>query len=763
MEHRNEYEVVIPLSSLMLPDLKLKNLSTQLRIQWAESNVDILLEPQDGIEDAGELLEFVNKRAWIEDGVQDALKKPGSSLHLYDTSDDTGESQSDASQLSDSGEEPTPTKTLYLLMELCKSTLADELAANRKFSGTEISQIFRATAEGLAYIHSKNLVHADISTDNIFFDFQGVAKIGDFGLAIEDDGISRAIGGKFKYLPPELKSKTMGKVVKKGILTKAFDVYALAVVMVELVYSVTSDMELSKLFETVAENGLFPQQTNMAVGEFDVVRLMLSSNPSDRPPAEEILNMIHVGEAAPASSLSIKTETFIQGEGERGFWSGFPEDLIFQILYRLPINDLFALKLVCKEWNFVISRLCIPRLCPPYPCAPLWGLLCFKDPLSPPDSEEVRDEHLKDPSSEDKLLKFYFRLLYQYTLGTKIFPLRFLAGTIEDHFLPLLPPEDGCDASDIRDCCNGLLLLASSTNRYYVANPVTKQRLLVPRNSHRHDNTNIKSTHSSLVFDPSFSLGFKIVRCVRPAEHSTVTHPMELDIFSSDTGQWSSHVLPLEPHGLYGFEWLRRSVYFNGALYSLSLAMYLVCIDKLIPQPSRNTSSRISKDDSWLDLEAWAIELPDRDLIPRELLPNCCGCIGFSSGCFYYSNRDAQGSSMFVWMLVSKGKNSEWVLIHTISIADDLVLTLLPGPNRVKYWKKFDCFRPRAFLPKDDAMVIAAPELIISYHLKTKLVNELWLPPNPWHCNRKTLQLDGNWIFPFSPCLLLLDTIAATK
>ncbi|KAL6508634.1 hypothetical protein OROGR_023345 [Orobanche gracilis] len=57
---------------------------------------------------------------------------------------------------------------------------------------------------------------------------------------------------------------------------------------------------------------------------------------------------------------------------------------------------------------------------------------------------------------------------------------------------------------------------------------------------------------------------------------------MRLDIFSSETGAWSSHIFPLEPHSLYGVQWIRRPVYFDGALYYLSLAMYLVRIESII-------------------------------------------------------------------------------------------------------------------------------------------------------------------------------------
>ncbi|XP_047972866.1 uncharacterized protein LOC125215485 [Salvia hispanica] len=398
----------------------------------------------------------------------------------------------------------------------------------------------------------------------------------------------------------------------------------------------------------------------------------------------------------------------------------FPEDLIFEILHRVDEKDLILLKSVSKGWNFVISRICIPRMSPPSPAAPFWSLLLFKDPLPPEEGREVGDP----------FLKLHYLLMHYYVYG-HFMPPRFRLDNT-DHLYPAMLP-DKCDHSGIQDCCNGMLLLASSS-RYYVANPVTKQRISILINP-QHQHINIKTIHSSLVFDPSLSLNFKIVT------FTAVNLPLELDIFCSEMGQWRSHVLPLEPHGLHGSEWLRRSVYFNRGLYSLSLAMFLVCIDNLLPSPSGRDS----------DLIAWAIELPDKDVIT----PSECGCIGVSSGSFYYSNRDAGGSYMYVWALRYKGGDSEWVLMHTISIADDLVDSPTRRLRRILYMKIFDCFRPRAFYPKDDVLVIAAPTLVASYNLKTKLLDQLYSLPK-LNCNRKSLHFDGNWIFPFSPCLLIL-------
>ncbi|KAL6513703.1 hypothetical protein OROHE_019563 [Orobanche hederae] len=221
---------------------------------------------------------------------------------------------------------------------------------------------------------------------------------------------------------------------------------------------------------------------------------------------------------------------------------------------------------------------------------------------------------------------------------------------------------------------------------------------------------------------------------------------MGLDIFSSETGAWSSHILPLEPHSLYGVEWIRRPVYFDGALYYLSLAMYLVRIENIV------LNSSASMDCS--DLKAWSIALPDKDETTIERDKHHFGCIGNSLGCFYYSNRAPDGSSMLVWMLVREKKSCEWVLKHSISISEDIYSDCCIYGFSVIRGKKLDTFRPRAFHPTDDEIFMASPGVLISYHLKTKKVAVCRVPTRR---NREIILLDQNWIFPFSRCLLILS------
>lgn len=83
-------------------------------------------------------------------------------------------------------------------------------------------------ARGLEYLHERGIVHRDLKPANIFFD-DGYVKIGDYGLS-KHMAVSKHSGqtvsvGTVHYMAPEIGS---------GSYTKAIDVYALGVILYEM-------------------------------------------------------------------------------------------------------------------------------------------------------------------------------------------------------------------------------------------------------------------------------------------------------------------------------------------------------------------------------------------------------------------------------------------------------------------------------------------------------------------------------------------------
>ena len=107
----------------------------------------------------------------------------------------------------------------WFAMELMRGKTAN----HSQFASTEdVASLGVQIAEALAYAHRCGVIHRDVKPSNIFIGENGMAKLGDFGLAN-----STGDGGTRRYMAPELLDGCKA--------TEASDQYALGVTLRELV------------------------------------------------------------------------------------------------------------------------------------------------------------------------------------------------------------------------------------------------------------------------------------------------------------------------------------------------------------------------------------------------------------------------------------------------------------------------------------------------------------------------------------------------
>ncbi|KAF2653012.1 kinase-like protein [Lophiostoma macrostomum CBS 122681] len=119
---------------------------------------------------------------------------------------------------------------LYIQTEYCEEgnleNFLSTTGAKDRLDDFRIWKILQELSSGVKFIHERNIVHLDLKPANVFINFVGALKIGDFGLAtswpvgphIEGDGDRH-------YLAPE---------ALEGDYDKPCDVYALGLMMLEI-------------------------------------------------------------------------------------------------------------------------------------------------------------------------------------------------------------------------------------------------------------------------------------------------------------------------------------------------------------------------------------------------------------------------------------------------------------------------------------------------------------------------------------------------
>ncbi|OHS92886.1 hypothetical protein TRFO_12271 [Tritrichomonas foetus] len=162
----------------------------------------------------------------------------------------------------------------------------------RKLNAAQKTIIAYRIAEGMAYLHSKNIVHRDLKTGNILLDKKGEPKIIDFGIARkveEGNDVMTMRIGTYNYMAPE--------VMTTNNYDSKIDVYSYGMVLYEMLMGQIPFAELSTAIQIqqAVISGTRPTiPSTMPRPLVELIKSCWSSNPIDRPTFEEILQMFKV-------------------------------------------------------------------------------------------------------------------------------------------------------------------------------------------------------------------------------------------------------------------------------------------------------------------------------------------------------------------------------------------------------------------------------------------------------------------------------------
>ncbi|KAN0063138.1 mitogen-activated protein kinase kinase kinase [Thecaphora frezii] len=170
------------------------------------------------------------------------------------------------------------------------------LRKHGKFEEATIKSFLHQILEGLAYLHSKGILHRDLKADNILVDFEGICKISDFGTVRRSDDIygnveDMSLQGSIFWMAPEVVSLS-----KKGYSAKV-DIWSLGCVVLEMFAGRrpwSDDEAVQAMFKIGAERRAppIPADVTLSKKAAHFLKNCFEIDPAKRPTASRLLDHV---------------------------------------------------------------------------------------------------------------------------------------------------------------------------------------------------------------------------------------------------------------------------------------------------------------------------------------------------------------------------------------------------------------------------------------------------------------------------------------
>uniref|UniRef100_A0A672ZUU2 non-specific serine/threonine protein kinase n=1 Tax=Sphaeramia orbicularis TaxID=375764 RepID=A0A672ZUU2_9TELE len=212
--------------------------------------------------------------------------------------------------------------TAWLVMEYCLGSASDLLEVHKKpLQEMEIAAITHGALQGLAYLHSHNMIHRDIKAGNVLLTEPGQVKLADFGSASIACPANSFVGTPYWYVKSVECTLCSGYVcvvflprmapevilaMDEGQYDGKVDIWSLGITCIELAERKPPlfNMNAMSALYHIAQNESPTLQSNEWTDYFrNFVDSCLQKFPQDRPNSEELLKHAFVQRERPESVL----------------------------------------------------------------------------------------------------------------------------------------------------------------------------------------------------------------------------------------------------------------------------------------------------------------------------------------------------------------------------------------------------------------------------------------------------------------------------
>ncbi|KAJ8263417.1 hypothetical protein COCON_G00158740 [Conger conger] len=191
--------------------------------------------------------------------------------------------------------------TAWLVMEYCLGSASDLLEVHKKpLQEVEIAAITHGALQGLAYLHSHNMIHRDVKAGNILLTEPGQVKLADFGSASIASPANSFVGTPYWMAPEVILAMDEGQYEGK------VDIWSLGITCIELAERKPPlfNMNAMSALYHIAQNDSPTLQTNEWSDPFrSFVDYCLLKIPQDRPSSAELLRHEFVRRERPTRVL----------------------------------------------------------------------------------------------------------------------------------------------------------------------------------------------------------------------------------------------------------------------------------------------------------------------------------------------------------------------------------------------------------------------------------------------------------------------------
>uniref|UniRef100_A0A8C1N9A3 non-specific serine/threonine protein kinase n=1 Tax=Cyprinus carpio TaxID=7962 RepID=A0A8C1N9A3_CYPCA len=191
--------------------------------------------------------------------------------------------------------------TAWLVMEYCLGSASDLLEVHKKpLQEIEIAAITHGALQGLAYLHSHNMIHRDIKAGNILLTEPGQVKLADFGSASIASPANSFVGTPYWMAPEVILAMDEGQYEGK------VDIWSLGITCIELAERKPPlfNMNAMSALYHIAQNESPMLQSSEWTDYFrNFVDSCLQKIPQDRPHSEDLLQHAFVLRERPESVL----------------------------------------------------------------------------------------------------------------------------------------------------------------------------------------------------------------------------------------------------------------------------------------------------------------------------------------------------------------------------------------------------------------------------------------------------------------------------